>query len=337
MKKILFFALALGALASCEKEQETYQPNNDGNNVTVTFVDEPNMPESRSFFDPSAATEVWEKSLTSLSVYAFDASGKLIVQRAFTSTELAAKTATFALPHTAAGKSCDFYAVANLSPASITSKAELLAVTETNAAVYNGTFAKVSSSAARTGGFVMSGFITKTVASGTTDVSIVLKRTVAKVAIQTTLSADFGNRYPGKVKINAAKVSRAAGVSPLFSSGIASGGTPFTFNQPSEAGTANTYKNLIYLFGNGTLAAGSRVMIELDAIYDRDGNFTTTTDQLPITYSFELNGRANGEIQRNGYYRIAVSIGGLSGEDVNTIVTVADWETPVTQNINLGE
>ena len=37
-----------------------------------------------------------------------------------------------------------------------------------------------------------------------------------------------------------------------------------------------------------------------------------------------------------GYYRIAANITGLVGQDCIVSVTVADWETPVTQNVELG-
>ena len=52
----------------------------------------------------------------------------------------------------------------------------------------------------------------------------------------------------------------------------------------------------------------------------------------------ELKGTSdNGTILRNGYYRVAVSLAGLTGQDVSATITVADWETPVTQTINLGQ
>ena len=85
-------------------------------------------------------------------------------------------------------------------------------------------------------------------------------------------------------------------------------------------------------------AVGSRVLLTLEAIYDKDGNFSTAGDQTPVTYEVELKGTSdNGTILRNGYYRVAVSLAGLTGQDVSATITVADWETPVTQNINLGQ
>lgn len=101
---------------------------------------------------------------------------------------------------------------------------------------------------------------------------------------------------------------------------------------------AGKYNSLFYLFENGTLAAGSRVLLTLEAIYDKDGNFSTTGDQTPVTYEVELKGTSdNGTILRNGYYRVAVSLAGLTGQDVSATITVADWETPVTQTIDLGQ
>ena len=59
MKKNLFAAMAIIALASCAKEQETPIPaNTDENQIEVTFVAEPNTDETRAFFDTASTTEV---------------------------------------------------------------------------------------------------------------------------------------------------------------------------------------------------------------------------------------------------------------------------------------
>ena len=50
----------------------------------------------------------------------------------------------------------------------------------------------------------------------------------------------------------------------------------------------------------------------------------------------DLTGKAAGEILRHCYYRIAANITGLVGQDCAVTVTVADWETPVTQSVELG-
>ena len=49
-----------------------------------------------------------------------------------------------------------------------------------------------------------------------------------------------------------------------------------------------------------------------------------------------LAGAGNGQLARNGYYRVAIGLTGLTGQDVTASITVAPWETPVTQNINIG-
>ena len=339
MRKLIYSLTALLALASCAKEQQEPVPTppNCGS-VTVSFVAEPNSAQTRAFFDASATTESWEKSLSSLTVFCFNTDGSLIVRRNFTPAEVSAKKATFALPKSAAGKSVEFYAIANTAVNDIADKAALLALKETSAALYNGTFAEVSSAAKRSGGFLMSGTATKTIAAAgqATNVAITLKRDVAKIAIQSSLSADFASKYPGKIKVNSAKISRAASQTPYFGGTIASGAMTYTHTQtPKE--DAGKYNSLFYLFENGTLAAGSRVLLTLEAIYDKDGNFSTTGDQTPVTYEVELKGTSdNGTILRNGYYRIAANITGLVGQDCMVSVSVADWETPVTQNVELG-
>ena len=339
MRKLIYSLTALLALASCAKEQQEPVPTPmDAGDVTVSFVAEDNSAQTRAFFDASATTESWEKSLSSISLFCFNTDGSLIVRRNFTPAEVSAKKATFALPKSAAGKSVEFYAIANTTVGDIADKAALLALKETSAAVYNGTFAEVSAAAKRSGGFLMSGSATKTVTAGaSTDVAITLKRDVAKIAIQSSLSADFASKYPGKIKVNSAKISRAASQTPYFGGTIASGAMTYTHTQtPKE--DAGKYNSLFYLFENGTLAAGSRVLLTLEAIYDKDGNFSTTGDQTPVTYEVELKGTSdNGTILRNGYYRVAVSLAGLTGQDVSATITVADWETPVTQTIDLGQ
>lgn len=276
--------------------------------------------------------------MSSLSVFAFDASGNLLVRRSFTSEEVTAKKATFALPKTAAGTSVEFYAVGNAAVGEINMKPELLALTETSASDYNGTFADVTTKGKRPGGFLMSGTLTKTVAAAgsSTDVSIVLKRSVAKIALQATLSADFTSKYPGKVKISSATLSKGASQTPYIGGAALPGAMTFASTQATAEASGN-YNNLFYCFENGALSAGSRVMATLEGLYDKDGNFTTTSDQIPVTYTVELTGTTGGQIHRNGYYRVAVSIAGLTGQDVNAIITVADWESPVTQSINLGQ
>ena len=83
--------MAAALFASCDKEPETLNPTTpgavDGAQVTLTLsgADE----QTRAFFDTTAKAEAWESSLSSLSVFAFDNSGALIIRHDFTSSELA--------------------------------------------------------------------------------------------------------------------------------------------------------------------------------------------------------------------------------------------------------
>lgn len=333
-------AAALGLLVSCNKDNDPILPNpvdTDGARVSVALTESNDAP-TRAFFDTTATAEAWEKSLSSLSVFAFDNAGSLIVRRDFTSTELAAKSAVFSLPKSAAGTSCSFYAVANFDASSAKTEAALTALVENTAAAYNGTFAEVSSKALRPGGFVMSGMKTQAVGAvnSTTNVGITLKRTVAKVALQTTVDASFAQKYGGTLMINSVKLSKSASQSLVVAGATPStGAMTFTHTQ-TPAAASGKYNSLFYIYENGALAAGSRVLLEINATYDMDGNASTANDRSEVTYSIELAGKAAGEILRNGYYRIAANITGFVGQECAVSVTVADWETPVTQNVDLG-
>ena len=342
MKKILFAAAAMVAalFASCDKDDETINSvipeAADGARIAITLIGAGDT-ETRAFFDTTAKAEAWESSLSTLSVFAFDNGGTLIVRRDFSSAELASKSATFSLPKSAAGTECSFYAVANYDASSAKTKAALTALVENSAAAYNGTFAEVSAAAKRSGGFVMSGFATKTVGAvnTTTSVGITLKRTVAKVAVQMTVDPSFANKYSGTLTVNSVKLSKAASQS-LVVAGTPTPGTMTFSHTQTPAMASGKMNSLFYLFENEALAEGSRVLLEIEATYDMDGEVSTTDDRSEVTYSVELTGKAAGEILRNGYYRIAANITGLVGQDCAVTVTVADWETPVTQNVDLG-
>jgi len=275
--------------------------------------------------------------LSSLSIFVFDNADNFVIRRDLTSSELVAKSATFSLPKSAAGTECSFYAVANYDASSAKTRAALTALVENSVAAYNGTFAEVSTAAKRSGGFVMSGSATKTVGAvnTTTNIGITLKRTVAKVALQTTIDPSFADKYAGTLTINSVKLSKAASQS-LVVAGTPMPGTMTFSHTQTPASASGKYNALFYCFENGALAAGSRVLLEINATYDLDGNASTTDDRSEVTYSVELTGKAAGEILRNGYYRIAANITGLVGQDCVISVTVADWETPVTQNVDLG-
>ena len=275
--------------------------------------------------------------MSSLSIFVFDNADNLIIRRDLTSDELVAKSATFALPKSAASTECSFYAVANYDASSAKTQAALTTLVENSAAAYNGTFAEVSTAAKRSGGFVMSGSVTKTVGAvnTTTNIGITLKRTVAKIAFQAAVDPSFADKYSGSLTINSVKLSKAASQSLVVAGSPTPGTMTFSHTQTPVVASGE-YNALFYIFENGTLAAGSRVLLEIGATYDLDGNTSTTDDRSEVTYSVELTGKAAGEILRNGYYRIAANITGLVGQDCAVTVTVADWETPVTQNVDLG-
>ena len=172
--------------------------------------------------------------------------------------------------------------------------------------------------------------------NSTTNVGITLKRTVAKVALQTTIDPSFADKYAGTLTINSVKLSKAASQSLVVAGNADARGHDLQPHADSRHGFGKIQQRCSTVFENGALTAGSRVLLEINATYDSDGNTSTTDDRSEVTYSVELTGKAAGEILRNGYYRVAANITGLVGQDCAVSVTVADWETPVTQNVELG-
>lgn len=191
--------------------------------------------------------------------------------------------------------------------------------------------------AKRTGGFVMSGSASKAVAAAgsSTDVAITLKRTVAKVAVQVTPSPQFGSLYQGAVRIDGITLSNGATQTPVFPTKTDPGAFNFSTTQASDAASGK-YRNLFYLYESPARNVGSRVKATIDATYDMDGDFSTAAGQSSMTYEVELDGASGGEIRRNGYYRVDITINGLAGHDASLTITPAEWESPVTQTVELG-
>lgn len=332
---ILAAAVALGLLFSCNKDDNEIYATSKGAVATVSFTDE--EPATRAFFDATAAAETWEKTLNTVTIFVIDSSGDVLAKRSFSAAELSAKKATFALPDAVPGSICEFYAVANIDMSQVNSSDVLTAMLEQDAASYNGTFAEVSTKAKRAGGFVMSGSASKVVAAAgsTTDVAITLKRTVAKVAVQVTPSAQFGSLYQGAVRVNSITLSNGATQTPVFHTDYNPGFFNFSTTQTSDAASGK-YRSLFYLYESPARNIGSRVKATIDATYDMDGDFSTAAGQSSMTYEVELDGTSSGEIRRNGYYRVDITINGLSGNDASLTITPAEWESPVTQTVELG-
>ena len=193
--------------------------------------------------------------------------------------------------------------------------------------------------AARQDGFVMTGFCSRTIAAGrTTEASIVLERTVAKVAIRTSLSSEFSEKFPGSMRIQSARIEGTASRTPLIRSTESSAeNADFSFEQGSFSEN-ETFDNLFYLFETSPSASGTTAYVVLKGIYDRDGDAETTADRYPVHYRIPLSGIIeNKSIVRNGYYRIAVTLADLSGEPADVVVAVRPWLTPGVQNYGLGQ
>jgi hypothetical protein len=328
MKKIFCVAMAVVAFASCGNEPET-APNDGEARVNITLTSEQ---AARAFFDDAATAEAWENEITSLTAYVFAPDGNLIARRAMTSAEVAAKSAGFSLPNSAAGSNCSFYVVANADYGNVMTVAAMDShIENVGLADYNGSFGQTSQGRKRSAGFVMTGKTTAKIAvSAPTTVGVTLKRTVAKIAVKTTIDPSFAAQYGGgTVSINSVKISNVSAAAYSFAGSAYSRNALYEHSQTGDNG-------VFYVYENGALAAGNRVALTLSGTFDADGNAATTADRWNLEYKIELTGTGDGEIKRNGYYRLDVVIKGLAQSDLTVNFLVANWETPATQTVNIG-
>lgn len=343
MKKIIFAAMAITAIlaASCSKNAETPAPgeaNAEGAQVRITLSNELG---TRAFFDDAAKAEAWESEITSLTVYAYDQQGNIIVKRKLSGTEITAKSARFSLPNSAAGTTCSFYAVANTDYGDVISTAAMDNLIETiTIDEYNGTFAQTAQGRKRTDGFVMTGMASAQLgaAGSSTTIPLTLKRTVAKIAVRAKLSDDFTAKYNGgTVVIENATIAQVASLSNSFyKMSYCPDPRIYSHTQTTEA-VAGEYRNMFYAYEriSGTPNTTWSSLL-LTGYFDADGDNSTTYDRSQVKYLVYLEGNGHGGMSRNSYFRIDATIKGLSGDGVNVDFVVADWETPVTQQTDLG-
>ena len=144
MKKMILAATAaLAMLASCNKHTDEIADSATGSVVKITLTDK--TPETRAFFDQTAAAESWEKKIGTLTLFVFDGNGDAVLQRNFTAAEISGQTATIPVPDAAPGQTYSFYAIANGSALSgIGTLDDLRSQAESEIADYNGTFDEVT-------------------------------------------------------------------------------------------------------------------------------------------------------------------------------------------------
>ena len=340
MKNIMAVTVATIACVSCARPEIPEPTPQQAGHVTVSFASKPNSSQTKVFFDPEVTTEAWEKAIGSISVLVFDGAGHLVAQHDYTPDEITAKKATFPLPQSVVQTACSFYAVANQTVADIGTRSELLSMLEGPCSMYNGAIGIVTSKAVRPEGFVMTGESSQTIAAGsTTEVIIALERTVAKIAVRTTLSSDFPEKYQGKIQITSAVISGAASRTLLIRpQTTVTGETDYSYSGDQiPAVSPERFDNLFYLFETDLREDDPPVTVTLRGVYDQDGNPETTEDRFPVSYRINLtNPETNGQIIRNGYYRVLVTISGLSDGDRDMTVSVKNWDTLENQFVELG-
>lgn len=363
-------AAVAAAVSSCN--QKKADPVLVSSTVEITLGN----PATKAFGDGS--TEAFEKGVSSITVFVYENNNETcILQRTFTEFEIEQGKAVFAIPDVKAQTLYDFFAIANCNLSGLGEKptrTSLLAETEGTGASsstygslsdYNGTFNSVTTSALRNvngqTGFIMSGMATAmTPAAGSnipTKVTVPLRRTVAKVAIDMKVTTTFQDKYTSRstLKITNAQLKQLVKSTSLI----------VPESEPSTLGTVDgeltqspfvvtenkQYQNLFYIYANGVeqhpSAESERPILVLTALFDFDGDGSTTEDQSTITYNIKLSGEAGNETDpsdndfglfiRNGNYKVNIDINGLTENEVVAEIEIKDWETVKQQDITIGD
>lgn len=328
---------------SCSKDRETINNSitdpTDGSVISLSFVEESSSKTTRAFFDSDADAEKWEQELKTVTIFAFDDNDELIVRRDFSDSEIEVKKSVFALPGTSVGDEVSIVVVANdYIPMDTVTLTSLKAIINSKLNEYNGLFSEVSESGKREDGFIMTSYNDVTIIDGATTIDATLERTVAKVAIEMTLAEDFSDRYSGDMLITSIEVSNTPSTTTLhksfeFDSAPLKDYTHFQLSNISS----DKFQNLFYIYESDTPTSDSeKVLLTVEATYDMDGDFTTTSDQTPLTYTIPLEDNNISKVERNSYYRISGTISGLSGSNAEISITVSDWATLTNKEVDLG-
>lgn len=319
MVKSLTYTLVLLFLGGCSAFPTV--PETDSGKERMISVRITN-PATRSF--NGIAAEAWEKKIYTAAIYIFNPSGKIIYLYTLKAAEITAlnnNTSTsisFIVPGTQT--SCDLYFIANTTPsASVTTKTSFLASIEQDINLYNGSYASVTTTALRPNGFVMTGNVDGMALnpSGATNVTVNLRRIVAKVAVEINFTAVLNL---GSITINNTILSQTAPNSYLFPQAAGyTGGSAVTFSQAPQVDAINSkkFRAFFYIYENNAQSGTSNY-----PTINISGSGMLLIISTPFAYNVRLTGDGNGKFSRNTGYYITVNITRLttilltkSGED----------------------
>lgn len=324
MKKILLsFAVCAATLfASCSKDTDTINTELtapvQGSVVNLSFQSE--AVSTRAFFEDMGTLQAWEKQINYVTVFVFDADGEIVTCEKFKDSEIAESKVSFVLPNISSGDRCYFYAIANQEVrADIATLTELRTELSSDIADYNGAFEQVTATALRADNFAMTGYDYITIANPdyANNLSIDMRRLVAKFAVETSLDPSFVEQFSGAIRVVNVNITDASSKSHMISlNSITATERDYNVSQtPREFD--GEFRNLFYLFESYNDGPD----ITIDLIYDFDGDFSTTDDQTASSFTNYLP----SDIDMNDYFRIKCVINGITDLDPVVSFKVLDW------------
>jgi len=338
MKKLMILAATLAALASCGKMETPTTPEPEGIPVNISFGGIGHY--TRAFFDNTSEAEPWEKAIHNITVYVYDSEGTGVMVRRFSQADIDRLEGRVYLPASVAGTTCNVYVIANDGRRTTTGyDEERFRKTITWHSYHNGPFDEVTGGCKREGGFIMTGVSPVTISGdgSLNHVKVVLKRVVAKVAVEIDVAPDFSERHQGgTMRIWSGGLNNLTDRGYLFAEETY-GHYQYAIKyltQQTQDPSGTKYQFLVYVVQQGpwqTIDEYPRLF--LYGWYDHDGNSDTKDDHVSVKYEIPLTGSGNGEFRRNGYYRIKGTINDFEHLEMDAVYEVSEWESPETDDV----
>lgn len=336
--KTLFFATAIATalLVSCSVEQEIPTPQPQGAEVLITFDKTGGDFNTRAFFDNTIQAEPHEKLINRATLYVCNSAGEVVMRKDFSSTDITSLSTSMVLPKGLVGQECTFYAVANHSISkTFISETDLLTRTSEHISNYNSEeFDRVNSGTRFFGGLPMSASKKVVVQpQGTpTNVSFLLKRSLAKVAVMVSVDENFSTRHHGgTIRVTSVQLINTAEKAMVVASYPPQPLEAMTSFSQTSYPIGASFGNLFYVGENPPTDEDGKVIMRISAIFDQNPYDASSNDQIPVSWDVKIEGSGNGEIRRNGYYRIQARIEGIDAlRDIHSLIESGEWEVPTT-------
>lgn len=346
MKQLIIAAMALAGLMSCDKSEIIpAAPIEAGPDkvLNISLTSDKGYELTRGYFNGTTEPEPWEKKITSMEVFVCNDVRNLIIRRTLSDDEVARMQFKLSVPRNSVTNKMTVVCVANYQiPPNMGALGDLATMLDDLPTAYNCVGDASCPGEKWDSGFTMSahaeiiGLNTNPSAS----IEMTLRRTVAKIVVRVAIDPQFTTNHNGGVlEITKASVVRTSAAGWITWINENSPATDMNFSHTVNAVKSETAKEFVfYVYPNKRLSwyGENNPAIQIEGLFDRDGDPATQDDIFKVTYEVFINKNSYGTINRNQVYKYDLTVKGLNGAQVESAFRVDDWRPPTTEDIDQG-